>query len=63
MVHSRTGSDSNHTSLPDSRLGVGGRWCLEGVGVWKEMLRAGGEGNGNLLQYSCLENPRDRGVW
>ena len=20
-----------------------------------------GEGNGNLLQYSCLENPKDRG--
>ena len=22
-----------------------------------------GEGNGNLLQRSCLENPRDRGAW
>lgn len=22
-----------------------------------------GEGNGNRLQYSCLDNPRDRGVW
>ena len=22
-----------------------------------------GEGNGNLLQYSCLENPMDRRVW
>ena len=22
-----------------------------------------GEGNGNLLQYSCLENPRDRDAW
>ena len=22
-----------------------------------------GEGNGNLLQYSCLENPTDRGAW
>ena len=21
------------------------------------------EGNGNLLQYSCLGNPVDRGVW
>ena len=21
------------------------------------------EGNGNLLQYSCLENPRNRGAW
>ena len=22
-----------------------------------------GEGNGSLLQYSCLENPMDRGDW
>ena len=22
-----------------------------------------GEGNGNLLQYSCLENPMDGGAW
>ena len=22
-----------------------------------------GEGNGNPLQYSCLANPMDRGVW
>ena len=21
------------------------------------------EGNGNPLQWSCLENPRDRGAW
>ena len=23
----------------------------------------GGKGNGNPLQYSCLENPMDRGAW
>ena len=23
----------------------------------------GGEGNGTPLQYSCLENPMDRGAW
>ena len=22
-----------------------------------------GEGNGNPLQYSCLENPMDEGAW
>ena len=22
-----------------------------------------GEGNGNPLQYSCLDNPMDRGAW
>ena len=25
--------------------------------------RSPGEGNGNPLQYSCLENPMDRGDW
>ena len=25
--------------------------------------RSPGEGNGNSLQYSCLENPMARGVW
>ena len=25
--------------------------------------RSSGEGNDNPLQYSCLENPMDRGTW
>ena len=25
--------------------------------------RSPGGGHGNLLQYSCLENPMDRGTW
>ena len=25
--------------------------------------RSPGEGNGNPLHYSCLENPMDRGAW
>ena len=25
--------------------------------------RSSGEGNGNPLQYSCLENPMDRRAW
>ena len=28
-----------------------------------ELGRSSGEGNGNLLQYSCLESPMDRGAW
>ena len=27
------------------------------------LRRSPGEGNGNSLQYSCLENPMDQGVW
>ena len=25
--------------------------------------RSSGEGNGSSFQYSCLENPMDRGAW
>ena len=28
-----------------------------------ELGRYPGEGNGNPLQYSCLENSMDRGAW
>ena len=28
-----------------------------------ESGRCPGEGNGNPLQYSCLQNPMDRGDW
>ena len=39
-----------------------------GVGMTERLhfdfsLSFSGEGNGNPLQYSCLENPRDRGAW
>ena len=38
--------------------------CNEGdVGSVPGSEISPGEGNGNLLQYSCLENPMDRGVW
>ena len=28
-----------------------------------KLCELAGEGNGNLLNYSCLENPMDRGAW
>ena len=28
-----------------------------------ELGRSPGEGHGNPLQYSCLENPMDKGAW
>ena len=33
------------------------------LGLILELERSSGEGNGYLLQYSCLENPRDGGAW
>ena len=32
-------------------------------GLIPELGRAPGEGNSDPLQYSCLENPMDRGTW
>ena len=35
----------------------------EDLGLIPESERSPGEGNGNPLQYSCPENPKDRGAW
>ena len=38
--------------------------CSSGdLGSIPGLGRSPGEGNGDLLQYSCLENPMDRGAW
>ena len=36
---------------------------LGGVGLIPGLGRCPGEGNGNQLQYSCLESSMDRGAW
>ena len=40
-------------------------WTPRGasLSISLSLLSAGREGNGNPLQYSCLENPMDGGVW
>ena len=40
-----------------SACNVGDPGSIPGLG------RSPGEGNGNLLQYSCLENSMDGGAW
>ena len=37
--------------------------CLQAHTLNQCMWTCTGEGNGNSLQYSCLENPRDGGAW
>ena len=44
-------------TLPANAGDTGGPGLLSGLG------RSPGEGNGNPLQYSCLENPMDGGAW
>ena len=36
---------------------------IRDTGWIPESGRSPGGGNGNPLQYSCLENPMDRGAW
>ena len=36
---------------------------IRDVGLISRLGRSPGEGNGNPLQYSCLENPTDGGAW
>ena len=52
--------------LPDGSVGKESA-CNAGdmvdTGPIPGLGRFPGEGNGNSLQYSCLENPLDRGAW
>ena len=36
---------------------------VEDLGSIPGSERSSGGGNGNPIQYSCLENPMDRGAW
>ena len=46
------GSDGKESTCSAGDLGL-----IPGLG------KPPGEGNDNPLQYSCLENPMDRGAW
>ena len=49
---------SPHSSIgEESACNAGDPSSIPGLG------RSPEEGNGNPLQYSCLENPMDRGAW
>ena len=37
--------------------------CIREWDMWISEARTPGEGNGNPLQCSCLENPKDGGAW
>ena len=42
---------------------VKNRPAMQDPGSIPGLGRSPGEGNGNPFQYSCLENPMDRGAW
>ena len=43
--------------VKESACNAGDTVSIPGLG------RSPGEGNGNAIQFSCLENPMDRGAW
>ena len=43
--------------------GKGSAFHAGDLGSVSGLGRSPGEGHGNPLQYSCLENPMDRGAW
>ena len=52
-----------HLGFPggsDGKESVYNAGCLGSI---PGLGRSPGEGNGYTLQYSCLENPMDRGAW
>ena len=60
------------TWVTDTVISAPGKWCpllqesacnAGDLGSIPGSGRSPGEGNGNPLQYSCLENPMDRGTW
>ena len=57
-MYIRSYGDFPHSTVgKESACNAGDLGSIPGLG------RSPGEGNGNPLQYSCLENPMDRGAW
>ena len=50
-------------SFPSGSVGKESACSAGDPGLIPGLGRFPGEGNGNPLQYSCLENPVDRGAW
>ena len=48
--------------FPHSSVGKESACNAGDLGSIPGLRRSSGEGNGNPLQYSCLENPMDRGA-
>ena len=52
-----------HILFPGGSDGKAFAYNAGDLGSIPGLGRSSGEGNGNPLQYPCLENPMDGGVW
>ena len=55
--------DIGYRGLPCSSNGKESACNSEDPDLIPGLGRSSGERNGNPLQYSCLQNPMDRGAW
>ena len=51
------------SDFPSSSDGIESACSAGDLGLIPGLGRSPGEGTGNPPQYSCLENPKDRGAW
>ena len=52
-----------YTGFPGGSEVKASAWNAGDLGLIPESGRSPEEGNGNPLQYSCLENPMEGGAW
>ena len=57
IYSTRVGGFPGDSDSKESTCKAGDLVSIPGLG------KSPGDGNGNPLQYSCLENPMDRGAW
>ena len=61
LLHTHT--HTQHIGFPSGSDGKEPDYNAGDPGSTPMLERSPGEGNGNPVQYSCLENPVDRGAW
>ena len=55
--------NKDYMGFPDGSEDKASASNMGDLGLIPGSGRSPGEGNGNPLQYFCLENPMDRGAW
>ena len=63
MRKSGLGFTEAFSGFPQSSVGKEPACDAGGPSSIPGLVRSTGRGNDNPLQYSCLENPTDRGAW
>ena len=63
LQYIRSQKFGHHRGSPGSSDSKASVYNAGDLGLIPGLGRSPGKGHGNSLQYSCLENPMDRGVW